>query len=68
MRHWQHVRQVLKCLKNAGLQLDIDKCEFEVKNMKYLRFIIEAGKGVWMDPSKVKAILEWQAPTSARGV
>jgi hypothetical protein len=55
-------------LKNAGLQLDIDKCEFEAKSTKYLGFIVEAGKGVQMDPDKVKAILEWQAPTSARGM
>jgi hypothetical protein len=49
---------VLKYLKNAGLQLDINKYEFKVKNIKYLRFIIEAGKGVQMDLGKVKAILE----------
>jgi transposase InsO family protein len=67
-KHRQHVRQVLERLKNAGLQLDIDKCEFEVKSTKYLGFIVEAGKGVRMDPDKVKAILEWQAPTSARGI
>jgi hypothetical protein len=59
---------VLKYLKNAGLQLDINKYKFKVKSIKYLRFIIEASKGVQMDPSKVKAILEWQAPTSAYGV
>ncbi|GFF63123.1 hypothetical protein IFM51744_11089 [Aspergillus udagawae] len=66
--HRNHVRQVLGRLQAAGLQLDIDKCEFEVKSTKYLGFIIEAGKGVHMDPDKVKAILEWQAPTSTRGV
>ena len=40
----------------AGLQLDIDKYEFEVQSTKYLGFIIEAGKGIRMDPAKVKAI------------
>jgi hypothetical protein len=38
--------------------VDIKKCEFEVKTTKYLGFIIEAGKGVRMDPDKVKAIKE----------
>jgi hypothetical protein len=36
--------------------------------MKYLGFIIKAGKGVHMDPNKVKAMLEWQTPTSTYGV
>jgi hypothetical protein len=44
-------------MKEVGLQLDIDKCEFEVKSTKYLGFIIEAGKGVSIDLAKVEAIL-----------
>lgn len=28
--HREHVRKVLRRLQEAGLQLDIDKCEFEV--------------------------------------
>jgi hypothetical protein len=55
-------------LRDAGLQCDIDKCEFEVESTRYLGFIIEAGKGVQMDPEKVKAIQEWQAPTTVKGV
>jgi hypothetical protein len=66
--HRKHVRQVLEKLGQAGLQLDIDKCEFEVKSTKYLGFILDAEKGIRMDPGKVKAILEWQTPTSVKGV
>ncbi|THC87386.1 hypothetical protein EYZ11_013167 [Aspergillus tanneri] len=66
--HRSHVNKVLERLQRAGLQLDIDKCEFEVKSTKYLGFIIEAGKGVRMDPAKVKAILEWAVPTTVKGV
>jgi transposase InsO family protein len=66
--HQGHVRKVLQRLKDAGLQLDIDKCEFEVKSTKYLGFIIEAGKGIRMDPEKVKAIIEWATPQSVKGV
>src|SRR6266480_1433483 len=46
----------------------IDKCEFSVKSTKYLGFIIEAGKGIRMDPKKVQAIYEWEAPSSVHGV
>jgi len=66
--HREHVRRVLAKLQDAGLQLDIAKCEFEVKQTKYLGFILEARKGIRMDPEKVKAILEWEAPRSVKGV
>ncbi|KAI0991901.1 hypothetical protein K3495_g16286, partial [Podosphaera aphanis] len=36
--------------------------------VKYLGFIVVAGQGVTVDPTKVKAILEWQAPTTVKGV
>jgi hypothetical protein len=66
--HREHVGKVLDRLREAGLQIDIDKCEFEVKSTKYLGFIIDAGKGLRTDPDKVKAIVEWEAPTSVKGV
>ena len=53
---------------DAGLQIDINKCEFEVQSTKYLGFIVEAGKGVRMDPAKVEAIVQWESPTSVKGV
>jgi transposase InsO family protein/predicted aspartyl protease len=67
-QHRRHTLQVLEKLQAAGLQLDIDKCEFEVQSTKYLGFIIEAGNGIRMDPAKVKAIEEWKAPTTVKGV
>ena len=66
--HRKQVEQVLKRLRSAGLQCDIDKCEFEVETVKYLGYIVEAGKGIRMDPEKVKAIQNWQAPTTTKGV
>ena len=67
-QHREHVCKVLQRLQDAGLQVDIDKCEFEVQSTKYLGFIIEAGKGLRMDPAKIKAIKDWEAPTSVKGV
>lgn len=66
--HREHVRKVLGRLQQAGLQVDINKCEFEVTSTKYLGFIIEAGKGIKMDPEKVNAILDWETPTSQKAV
>ncbi|RYO48629.1 hypothetical protein AA0116_g12405 [Alternaria tenuissima] len=61
-------QKVLSKLQAAGLHVDIKKCEFEVKSTKYLGFIIDAGKGIRMDPEKVKAIKEWEAPRTVKGV
>jgi len=66
--HQEHVKKVLQRLQDGGLQLDIDKCEFEVRTTKYLGYIIEAGKGIQMDPEKIKAIQDWESPKSVRGV
>ena len=57
--HYEHVNKMLDCLNKAGLFLNIKKCEFEVTRIKYLRFIVNAGVGIQMDPEKVKAITEW---------
>ena len=62
--HENKVRLVLEKLLDAGLHLDPDKCEFAVKKVKYLGFIVHAGVGVQADPEKVKAILEWLPPNS----
>jgi hypothetical protein len=45
-KHREHVCKVLERLRQAGLQISIDKCEFETHSTRYLGFIIETGKGV----------------------
>jgi hypothetical protein len=67
-QHQEHVRKVLSKLQDAGLHVDIKKCEFEVKSTKYLGFIIDAGRGIRMDPAKVEAIKGWEAPRTVKGV
>lgn len=66
--HEEKVKLVLGKLGKAGLFLDIDKCEFSVKRTKYLGFILDVNTGVEMDPEKVKAIVEWEAPTTVKAV
>jgi hypothetical protein len=56
--HRDHVRKVLQRLRDAGLQLDIDKCEFEVQSTKYLGFITKIGLGIRMNPAKIDAIIK----------
>jgi len=55
--HTQHVRQVLERLRAAGLQVDIEKCEFSVTEIKYLSLIIII-HGIKMDPEKVNVVMD----------
>ncbi len=56
-QHRNHVQKILLQLQEAGLQIDIDKCEFEVKSTKYLKFILKVRKSIQMNPQKMKAIM-----------
>lgn len=66
--HRQKVYKVLQKLKDAELQCDISKSEFEQDSVKYLGFIVHAGRGVHVDPKKVEAIRAWEAPRTVRDV
>lgn len=61
--HRKHVRWVLEQLRNAGLQVDINKCEFDVQETVFLGVIV-SGKGLRMDPKKMEAIAKWATPTN----
>ena len=65
--HVEHVRKVLAKLRQVGLFLDIDKCEFFVTEVKYLGLIITT-HGVKMDPKKVDAIVNWKSPRCLKDV
>ena len=63
--HVKQVREVLKRLIDAGLQIDISKCEFHTKKTKYLGLIIMPG-GIKMDQEKVMTIASWLPPTNRK--
>lgn len=65
--HQEHVRKVLLRLRQAGLQVDIDKCEFHVQETKFLGLIVSTS-GLKMDPDKVKAVVNWETPTCLKEV
>ena len=54
--HYEKVGEVIARLQRAGLYADINKCEFGVKEIKYLGFIIKTGEGIYIDLEKVRAI------------
>ena len=65
--HHQHVEMVLERLDKAGLFVDIDKCEFDQQEVKYLGMFIGVD-GLKMDPAKIKTIMEWPTPRTIKEV
>jgi transposase InsO family protein len=65
--HALHIQKVLQRLQDAGLQVDMKKCEFGVTRTKYLGFIISTD-GIEVDQDKVSVVRDWQAPTTVRGI
>jgi hypothetical protein len=65
--HKEHVRSVLNALKEAGLQLDVDKCEFHQTEVTYLGYVVGVD-GIRMDPKKVQAIVDWEYPNNVKDV
>ena len=61
--HFQHMRKVLEALRQAGLKLKLEKCEFAKKQLKYLGFIV-GEFGIKPDPEKVRAIVDQPESTN----
>jgi hypothetical protein len=55
--HEAQVKKILQRLREAGLQADINKYEFNVTSTKYLGFVIGTN-GIRTDPEKVAVIKE----------
>lgn len=66
--HQKKVLDVMQKIKEAELPLEIKKCKFDQKEVKYLGYVIKAGVGVSVDPDKIEAIKSWEPPTSIKGV
>ena len=65
--HDEHVRQVLRWLREYGLYAKLEKCSFSQNQVEFLGYVVSSD-GISMDPMKVQAILEWQTPLSVRDV
>jgi len=61
--HQEHVKLVLQRLIDAGLEVDIRKCEFHVTKTKFLGLIVSID-GLEMDPEKIEVVKDWEVPTN----
>jgi hypothetical protein len=59
--HEEHLRLVLQKLREHQLYAKFSKCDFWLKEVSFLGHIITEG-GIAVDPSKVKAVLDWNPP------
>ena len=57
-KHSVYVRKVLKRFRVASFQTDINKCEFFVIEIKYLKLIISIND-IKMNSTKIKVIVKW---------
>jgi hypothetical protein len=65
--HTQHLRIVLTRLREHQLYAKFSKCAFWLEEIQFLGHVLSA-KGIAVDPSKVKDILEWKPPTTVHEV
>ena len=61
--HEEHLRLVLEKLREHQLYAKFSKCEFWLKEVGLLGYVI-SGEGIAVDPTKVQIVTEWLAPTS----
>ena len=59
IEHAEHLRLVLQILTEKKLYVKLSKCEFWMKEVKFLGHIVSQG-GIFVDPSKVEVVLSWE--------
>ena len=60
--HKVHFRIVLETLRKEKLYAKFSKCEFWLDQVMFLGHVVSR-RGIIVDPKKIKAIMEWPAPT-----
>nr|GEX73623.1 hypothetical protein [Tanacetum cinerariifolium] len=59
--HEVHLGLVLELLKEEKRYAKFSKCEFWLREVKFLGHVINRG-GIHVDPSKIEAVKNWEAP------
>jgi hypothetical protein len=65
--HAKHLRLMLTRLREHQLSAKFSKCSFWLEEIQFLGHVLST-KGIAVDPSKVKDILEWKPPTTVHQV
>ena len=59
--HALHLQIVLQTLRDRQLYAKFSKCEFWLNEVMFLGHVV-SGDGIFVDPRKVEAILNWEQP------
>lgn len=59
--HSQHLRLLLEKLRKDKLYAKFSKCEYWIRKVDFLGHVVSEA-GIYVDPSKIKAIKNWEAP------
>ena len=62
--HAEHLRLVLQKLREHKLYAKRSKCEFWLKEVSFLGYVVSNG-GIAVDPINVRDVLNWKLPTDA---
>ncbi|GJW14299.1 putative nucleotidyltransferase, ribonuclease H [Tanacetum coccineum] len=65
--HEVHLRLVLELLRKEKLYAKFSKCEFWLQEVHFLGHVVNQN-GIHVDPGKIEAVKNWEAPTSPTGV
>jgi hypothetical protein len=65
--HAQHLQIVLTRLREHQLYAKFSKCMFWLEEIQFLGHVLSV-KGIVVDPSEVKDILDWKPPTTIHQV
>ncbi|GJS06002.1 putative reverse transcriptase domain-containing protein [Tanacetum coccineum] len=61
--HENHLRLMLDLLRKEKLYAKFSKCEFWLQKVHFLGHVVNHN-GIHVDPSKIKAVKNWKAPTT----
>jgi hypothetical protein len=64
-QHEDHVRKVLERLREYGLYCKAEKCEFSVKKVGFLGFVVSPD-GIEMEADRIATIEDWPTPKSVK--
>jgi hypothetical protein len=65
--HAGHLHVVLQCLREHRLYAKLSKCDFWLKEIKFLGHTISQA-GIAVDPDKVQEVMNWKPPTNVRQI
>jgi len=66
-KHYQHVKEVLKCLHKTCLYAKAEKCKFHSESVEYLGYILSPSS-LTMFNNTVKIIQDWPEPKKVKNI